>query len=125
MDTVEDLYRHVREKFPKITASADRFHEKRWGEGPDAGDEYVWFEALANALNAEMCHEVHYSVHEPLFNFISGAFSSSPGPVQNCIDVSFVENLFWQVPSAKSALYWAPLPLRLRQLYMDFHHRAP
>lgn len=112
-------------KFPAISSLADSIYRERWGDGVDAGDECVWFEALAEAINAEMSGDVHYSVHEPLFNFMSGAFATSPGPVQNCIDVAFVENLFRQVPSAKCAPYWAPLPLRLRQLYMDFHHRAP
>lgn len=125
MDTVEDLHRHVCEKFPQIAASADRFHYERWGDHLDEGSEHVWFEALAEALNAEMGRDVCYSVHEPLFTFISSAFATSPGPVQHCIDVAFVENLFWQIPSDKCAPYWAPLPFRLQQLYTDFHHRAP
>lgn len=41
------------------------------------------------------------------------------------LDVSFVENLFWQVPPAKAAAYWKKLPLQLQALYVDFHSKPP
>jgi hypothetical protein len=125
MDTVEVLYHRVRDKFPLISSSADRFHQTRWGDSLDVGVEYAWFEALADALNAEIRREVPYAVHEPLFQLIAGAFSQGSEPVQKCIDVSFVENLFWQIPSPKCAPYWKQLPPKLRQLYTEFHHRDP
>jgi hypothetical protein len=45
--------------------------------------------------------------------------------VRNCIDVSFVENLFWQVPANRAEGYWQQLPGPLKQLYLQFHRRAP
>lgn len=125
MDTVLDLYRGVRERFPSIASSADRFHQNRWGDTLDVGVEYAWFEALADALNDEMRREVPYASHEPLFEFIAGAFSQGSETVQKCIDVSFVENLFWQIPSLKCEPYWKRLPPKLRSLYTEFHRRDP
>jgi len=125
VETVLDLYHQVRAKCGEISASADRFYEKRWGDTLDVGVEYAWFEALAEALNEEMRKEVSFSVHRQLFEFLSGAFSSSPEPVRKCIDVAFVENLFWSVPSAKGQPYWKQLPSRLSRLYLEFHHRSP
>lgn len=125
MDAVVDLYQRVREKFPPISLSADRHFQKRWGDSLDVGIEYAWFEALADALNAEMQREVPYAIHGPLFQFIEGAFLQGADPVRKCIDVSFVENLFWQVPSRKCEPYWKQLPPNLRQLYTEFHRRDP
>lgn len=123
MNTVLDLYHRVREKFPAISAAADHFHEKRWGDMLDTGVEYAWFEALADALNEEVRREVPQATHLPVFQFLAGAFQAGSEPVQQCIDVAFVENLFWQVPSAKCAPYWEKLPPRLKQLYTSFHRR--
>ena len=125
MHTVLELYHQVREKFPLICAAADRLHERRWGDTLDVGVEYAWFEALADALNEEMRREVPYAVHAPLFQLVANAFRQGPEPVQQCIDVSLVENLFWQVPSANCAPYWSQFPPTLRHLYLEFHHRDP
>jgi hypothetical protein len=125
MNTVRDFYLRVREGFPQICLAADRFHLKRWGDNLDVGFEYAWFEALADAVNAEMRQEVPFAVNESLFQFIDDTYSHGSEPVQKCIDVAFVENLFWQVPSQKCEPYWKSLPKKLSQLYTEFHHRDP
>nr|WP_316643356.1 hypothetical protein [uncultured Roseateles sp.] len=124
METVLELYDSVRAKFPGIRESADRVHARQWGE-EDSEFAYIWFESLASAINLEMSREVDFAVREPLFLYISGAFPQASDPVRQCIDVAFVENLFWQVPSAKCAPYWEQLPPLLRRLYLDFHRREP
>jgi hypothetical protein len=124
LETVLELYNAVREKFPAIREKSDTIHVRNWGElNPEFA--YSWFESLAHTLNGEMSRQVNFGVHEPLFNYISGAFPGASEPVRKCIDVAFVENLFWQVPSAKCAPYWERLPPRLRELYLDFHRREP
>lgn len=125
MDSVRDLYLKVQEQFPRISQLADSFHEKRWGDTLDVDFEYAWFEALADALGSEMQRRTPYATHAPLFEFLAGAFSVGSESVQQCIDVSFVENLFWQVPSSPGAPYWTQSPVELQQLYMAFHHREP
>jgi hypothetical protein len=124
LETVLDLYNAVRAKFPALRETADKIHVRQWGElAPEFA--YSWFESLAYALNGEMSRQVDFSVHERLFGYISGVFPGAAEPVRKCIDVAFVENLFWQVPSAKCAPYWERLPPRLRELYLDFHRREP
>jgi hypothetical protein len=124
LETVIDLYNVVRDRFPAIREKADRIHVRQWGE-LDPEFAYSWFESLAYALNGEMSAQIDFSVHEPLFGYISGVLPSAGEPVRKCIDVAFVENLFWRVPSAKCAPYWERLPLRLKELYLDFHRREP
>ena len=91
----------------------------------DIGGEYAWFEALADALNDEMRRAIPYQAHRALFEHLAAAYTAGPTSVQQCIDVSFVENLFWQIPSERCAPYWKALPPVLKQLYLDFHSRAP
>ena len=124
VETVLNLYEAVREKFPTIRERADKIDVRQWGE-LDPEFAYSWFESLASALNGEMSKQVDFSVHEPLFRYISGVFPSAGESVRKCIDVAFVENLFWQVPSAKCAPYWERLPATLRELYLGFHRRKP
>lgn len=48
-----------KELFPSISAKADAEYIRQWGEfTDDVYYSYSWFEALANALNKEMCNGV-------------------------------------------------------------------
>ena len=118
------LYLEVRQRFPGITEKADRRHLEDWHE-LDHENSYSWFQSLANALNAEMARDVEHKVHRDLFDFIAAALVGASEDAYRCIDVSFVENLFWQVPGRKSQPYWQKLPEPLRLLYLEFHGRAP
>jgi hypothetical protein len=124
METVVDLYNVTRNRFPEITKAADKIHEQTFGlPGPDFS--YSWFENLANALNKDMNNGISASKHMKLFSFINQALHDCGPEIKNCIDVAFVENLFWQVPSEKAEQYWAKLPTALKELYVGFHGRAP
>lgn len=125
MDSVEQLYCEFRDSFPDISAKADRNYAKYWSEKPSIKGAYSWLQSLANALNAEMAREVSYSVHEPLFVFINKVLANCSEEVFKCIDVSFVENLFWQVSKTKAEPYWNPMPSRLKELYVGFHGTPP
>ncbi|KQV94560.1 hypothetical protein [Rhizobacter sp. Root1221] len=125
MDPVVALYQSVKEKFPALSVRADAFHKTRWEDMLDIGAEYAWFEALADALNDEMRRGIPYQTHKALFEYIAGAYTAGSTAVKQCIDVSFVENLFWQIPSERCAPYWKAVPSAIKELYLDFHHREP
>ena len=120
---LEELKTQVHEKFPLIAVAADRRHEQYWGDAPPEGA-YSWFESLANALNDEMRGRVPPTVHLPLMQHLEGALNSSQ-EVFRCMDVAFVENLFWQVGGERAASYWELMPVRLRELYLGFHSHPP
>ena len=124
METVVDLYNVARNRFPEITEAADTIHKGTFGE-PSPEFSYSWFENLANALNKDMNKGVSPSKHMKLFSFMNQALFTCGPEIKNCIDVAFVENLFWQVPSEKAEQYWAKLPPALKELYIGFHGRAP
>ena len=121
---LQQLYRSVRDRFPEVATSADREHVSNWGElGPN--DAYSWFHSLANELNRQMSRSVAFETHKPLFHFISQAALACDEEARICIDVSFVENLFWGVPKSKAEPYWRELPPGLKRLYLSFHHLPP
>lgn len=125
MLSLNSLYANVRESFPDLASIADREHA-RLGFEVEPGSSFLWFESLAKALNLEMARNVPAEVHEPLFSLIGSVLASGDGEVRECIDTSFVENLFWQVPSATQIrAYWNRMPSSLQAFYVAFHGREP
>jgi hypothetical protein len=116
----------IKEQFPTISAKADIEYVRQWGSF--TGSEYYsysWFEALANAINSEMRKGVEASQFKDLLSDISRNFETGDEDVKKCIDVAFVENLFWQVGPQKARPYWEMLSDVLKRLYVDFHARPP
>ncbi len=125
MQTNSAFYLAARARFPDFAEKADRKYFEYWDEQPRAEGAYSWFESAANALNAEMKREGDLAGCSEFFEFVDSIFASASEEVRRCIDVSFVENLFWQVPPAKAAAYWNKLPPQLQALYVGFHNRPP
>lgn len=125
MDTTASFYLTAREEFPSLARMADRHYLKYWGEQPSGEAASSWFESAANALNEEMKRGACLGECAQFFIFVAQAFGSASDEVKRCIDVSFVENLFWQVSPAKAAAYWKKLPPVLQALYVEFHHKPP
>ena len=123
---LDEFCQHIKDRFPSISSSADKEYTRLWDDFTDTEYySYSWFEALANALNAEMRKDVEPEKYAELFETIGQAFVSEGPDVQKAIDVAFVENLFWQVPERKAAPYWLELPKTLKELYLDFHGKSP
>ena len=120
------FYNAIREKYPVISEKADAEYMELWGECNDLEyDTHSWFEALANVLNKQMSLSVPAERFKDLFLDISIAFKSDNEDVRKCIDVAFVENLYWQVTPEKAESYWNIMPETLQELYVNFHHRTP
>ena len=125
MTPLGGLFSGVRERFPNLAAIADGEHA-RLGLEVRPGSCFLWFESLAKALNLEMSRNVPAEVYEPFFSLLASALATGDGEVKECIDASFVENLFWQVPSATQVrAYWSQMRSSLQVLYVAFHGREP
>lgn len=126
IESTLDFYLQTRTLFPDLTERADREHVKYWGESPEAiADSYSWFNAVASALNNAMCQGSYVQECQAFFDYVDTVLAQCGEPVKTCIDVSLVENLFWQVSLAKARPYWAVLPSQLQTLYLGFHRVAP
>ncbi len=116
----------IKASYPEISARADAEYDKKWNTFVKMDfSPYSWFESLAEALNKEMSMRVSPSAYKNLFEEIGRGFLVGEDEVKKAIDVSFVENLFWQVSERESEIYWAVLPENLKSLYLGFHHRLP
>ena len=116
----------VHAKFPALAAQADRKHEQDWGEpAVEELEFYCWFGSMANALNDRMRSGEPVAQAAEFFEFVSRTWTGAESNVKGCIDVSLVENLFWEVSPQEAAPYWAALPSPLQELYLGFHRHAP
>ncbi|MFT3736460.1 MAG: hypothetical protein QM776_15825 [Rhodocyclaceae bacterium] len=122
----DEFCKSIKDRYPAISAKADAEYQRLWDDFVGEHYSYSWFEALANALNKEMNRKVPVTTHQELLVVISSSFESGDEAVRQCIDVAFVENLFWQVTHLESVIaYWTVLPENLKELYIAFHGRGP
>jgi hypothetical protein len=124
--SLDDFCNLIKKQFPEISEKADREYARQWDDIQDSEFySYSWFEALSNALNREMCRATSALEYCDLFSTISSHFETGDDDIKKCVDVAFVENLFWEVPKLKSEPYWKVMPENLKQLYLAFHRRPP
>lgn len=121
---VKEMSEDFRNQYPEITKAADTRHLEIWGRVEDEAA-FVWFESLAYALNAQMGFPERGTDFPAIFNYFDTMLRAGSKEVKNCIDVSFVENLFWEVIPKNATPVWATLPKSLQQIYIDFHGRPP
>lgn len=122
--SVEEMYEDFRSQYPEWTKSADARHIEILGAG-EAEGAFLWFESLASALNAQMGIPEKRAEISVIFRYFEKCFCIGSNEVKKCIDVSFVENLFWDVRPNNAIPAWADLPKKLQQLYVDFHSQPP
>lgn len=75
--SIEELYSHVRNDFPDFVENTDKDYLYRWG---DHFSPYMWFESLANTVNARMNAGKNFDRIKELFDFLSKRFDCSSIP---------------------------------------------
>jgi hypothetical protein len=123
MAPLVQFYRQTRHRFPTILGEVDKVHVRDWEVADE--DAYMWFKCLADMLNANMRRNARLDDAGSIFDYMRDRFIAGCGEVRNCIDVSFVENLFWRVSPDRSRPYWARMPDLLKELYVGFHSEPP
>ena len=118
------MYNDFRKRFPEETAKSDVEHIRYWGE-IDPEYAYSWFESLAKAMNQDMENSIPSTEYKEILEFLRKRFVSGDEEEKKCLDVSFVENLFWRVSVGNAKPYWNSLPEIFKKLYKDFHRREP
>jgi len=124
MTDLIQFFHKTRDQYPEFTSAADKLHIDKFEE-VDEELSYLWFENLANAINADINSELFTLQHSDFFKYMSEQFKCGNSEVKYCIDVAFVENLFWRVSRKGAELFWENIPATLKTLYLGFHGRAP
>lgn len=122
--SVLEMYRDFRKCFPEMTKAADARHIKVW-DSVDDETAFSWFESLAGAVNDQMGTAKEGINLSSVFSYFERQLRGSDMEVKNCIDVSFVENLFWEVKPNAAANAWGVMPESMQQLYLSFHGQPP
>jgi hypothetical protein len=122
--TVHKLYDDFRVSFPEMAQATDVLHAEIWDLEDDLAMS-VWFEDLARALNTRMSLSGLQVEIDGIFTFFDDRWGTGSVEVRSCIDVSLVENLFWEVPPKQAAYIWRNIPVRLQNLYIGFHGTPP
>ena len=122
--TLIEIYDDLHTEFPDISETADLMHRELWGE-VDQQNVYHWFESLANSLNGRMQKNADVMLFSGVFECLRRAYIQGDSHIQDCVNVSFTENLFWKVEASKARPYWDVFPDILKNLYIGFHSRAP
>lgn len=118
------MYHDFRKQFPKLTRAADAKHLQIWGSVDD-DTAYVWFESLAATINDQMVDEKQRTDIASVFTYFQGQLRAGSHEVENCIEVSLIENLFWEVKPSFATSVWPQLPKSMQRLYLNFHGRPP
>lgn len=122
--SVLEMYHDFRRRFPEMAQAADKRHVKIW-DSIDDETAYSWFESLAGAINDQISAAEKHTDLLSVFSFFDAQLQGSEMEVKNCIDVSFVENLFWEVQPSSAAYAWDAMPDSMQQLYLKFHGKLP
>ncbi len=123
---LDEFCASIRKEFPAISSIADKLYDQYWNDIVRTEfSSYSWFESLSNAINSEMQKQLPSNEVPKLFKVVACAYTDTQSEVDRAIDVSFVENLFWQVPTEAAEPYWQVFPPVLRTLYIDFHGKSP
>lgn len=123
MDPIPQFYRETRERFPTIVEATDRKHLEIWELNDE--DAYMWLHSLADTLSVNMRTSAALDVAGTIFDYMAERFATGSAEIRRCIDVAFVENLFWLVPPYSAAVYWVRMPDPLKRLYLGFHSKPP
>lgn len=122
--SVLEMYHDFRRRFPEMAQAADTRHANIW-DSVDDETVHSWFESLADAINDQISAAEKDTDLHSVFSFFDKQLQSSNIEVKNCIDVSFVENLFWEVLPSAAANAWDAMPNSMQQMYLKFHGQPP
>jgi hypothetical protein len=121
--TLQEMHSKFRAQFPGVSNRADAQHIRMYGKANVYT--YLWFESLAKALNHEMGDGSNANMLRDVFEFFRSHYAKGNEKIRDCIEVSLVENLFWNVAPDKARPYWELLPEMLKERYIKFHQREP
>ena len=122
-DELQSFYELTRITFTLHAKQADEIYFDLGFEKEDEAYN-VWFESFVEVTNILMKNTQTSDVSEHFMFFLSYLDDASD-LIRKCIDVSYVENLFWGVDQDSIKTYWALLPERMQVLYKNFHASSP
>ena len=113
---IQKFFERIRDALPEVASKTDEIMRER-GFNSDDETEYLWLEALADITNMYIQRRNQDKLRKAL-HFFSKEFDSGTNTIKNCIDVSYMENLMWDLNSADKKWVWPQIPENLKKLYV-------
>jgi len=113
---IRKFIKTIRRALPDAAAETDDIMRKRgFDSEADAGS--LWVEALADVTNMCIRRRDQDDVRKQL-DFFSKQLDQGTDTVKNYIDVSYVENLMWDLAPKDKKWVWPLIPENLKTLYV-------
>lgn len=107
----------LRNDFPDACRKTDEMMNKLGFEDED--DAYfIWLETFADITN-ELIHQRLQTEVEAHLNFFSRQFEIGSESIKNYIDVSYTENLMWNLDTEDKKWAWRLFPENIKNLYIN------
>lgn len=87
------------------------------GFDPDGEFYYLWVEAFADTTN-QLIRERNEQEFQKHLVFFSKQLDRGNDLIKKCIDVSYVENLMWNLENKDKKWAWPQIPKNLKRLYL-------
>jgi hypothetical protein len=113
---IRGFVKSIRQALPDAAAKTDEIMRGR-GFDSEEDAEFIWVEALADVTNMYIRRRNQEEVEREL-SFFSKQWDRGTDIVRNCIDVSYVENLLWDLASEDKEWAWPQIPENLQKLYV-------
>jgi len=113
---IDEFVLSIRKELP---LESDLTDQKMLERGFDLEDElhHLWVEQLADVTN-EFLRQKNFEEATKQLNFFASSYNSGNYHVKNCIDVSYAENLMWNLEPKDKKQAWLVIPRELKALYI-------
>ncbi|MEE4358358.1 MAG: hypothetical protein V2I97_17945 [Desulfococcaceae bacterium] len=112
---IRNFLKAIRRALPDAAAKTDEIMRGR-GFDSDEEPEYIWVEAFADVTNMFIRQRNQAELRKE-FLFFSNQLDRGSQTVKNCIDVSYAENLMWDLTSEDRKWVWSQIPENLKKCY--------
>ena len=112
---IELFIETVRKTLPRSSEHADGLMHQRGFNKDDSC--HLWIETFADVTNILIAARNRKEVTKH-FSFFSRQYLEGSEEIKNCIDVSYVENLFFDLPDEDKKWAWKLLSEDLKKVYV-------
>lgn len=113
---LSEFIKSIRQELCDAAKKTDQIMLSR-GFDPDGEFYYLWVEAFADTTN-QLIRERNEQEFQKHLVFFSKQLDRGNDLIKKCIDVSYVENLMWNLENKDKKWAWPQIPKNLKRLYL-------
>ena len=115
-DQEKGLVAALRSRFPADAALTDQWLRERGWDPTDGNTALTWVEAFADRTTEAVKRRDAEAIREQTA-FLAAAFRAEPDALRTIVDVSYAENLMWDVSADDKRWAWPHIAGEIQQLF--------